>query len=94
MLALVTQIRCNIVSFSVFLALLHAFVVQWTVLLVASPLLIVIPSSYYQEAIFRVLAAILHLGNIEFSPGKEHDSSAVKNDKSRFHLQMAADLFM
>jgi len=73
---------------------LHAFVVQWTVLLVASPLLIVIPSSYYQEAIFRVLAAILHLGNIEFSPGKEHDSSAVKNDKSRFHLQMAADLFM
>jgi len=41
-----------------------------------------------------VLAAILHVGNIEFSPGKEHDSSAVKNDKSRFHLQMAADLFM
>ncbi|XP_068476968.1 myosin-15-like isoform X2 [Phaseolus vulgaris] len=47
-----------------------------------------------QESIFRVLAAILHVGNIEFSPGKEHDSSAVKNDKSRFHLQMAADLFM
>ncbi|XP_027940819.1 myosin-15-like isoform X1 [Vigna unguiculata] len=47
-----------------------------------------------QEAIFRVLAAILHLGNVEFSPGKEHDSSAVKNDKSRFHMQMAADLFM
>ncbi|KAK7377083.1 hypothetical protein VNO80_02503 [Phaseolus coccineus] len=47
-----------------------------------------------QEAIFRVLAAILHVGNIEFSPGKEHDSSEVKNDKSRFHLEMAADLFM
>ncbi|TKY58001.1 Myosin-15 protein [Spatholobus suberectus] len=47
-----------------------------------------------QEAIFRVLAAILHLGNIEFSPGKEHDSSVVKDEKSRFHMQMAADLFM
>ncbi|MED6221447.1 hypothetical protein PIB30_054772 [Stylosanthes scabra] len=46
------------------------------------------------EAIFRVLAAILHLGNIEFSPGKEHDSSAVTDDKSRFHMQMAAELFM
>ncbi|KAG4934215.1 hypothetical protein JHK87_048217 [Glycine soja] len=47
-----------------------------------------------QEAIFRVLAEILHLGNIEFSPGKEHDSSGVKDEKSRFHMQMAADLFM
>ena len=48
----------------------------------------------YQEAIFRTLAAILHLGNIEFSPGKEHDSSAVKDQKSEFHMQMAANLFM
>ncbi|KAF9680941.1 hypothetical protein SADUNF_Sadunf06G0173900 [Salix dunnii] len=47
-----------------------------------------------QEAIFRILAAILHLGNIEFSPGKEHDSSTVKDEKSSFHMQMAADLFM
>ncbi|XP_052210174.1 myosin-15 isoform X2 [Diospyros lotus] len=47
-----------------------------------------------QEAIFRTLAAILHLGNIEFSPGKEHDSSAVKDQKSEFHMQMAANLFM
>ncbi|KAL5185387.1 Myosin-15 [Glycine soja] len=47
-----------------------------------------------QEAIFRVLAEILHLGNIEFSPGKEHDSSGVKDEKSRFHMQMAADLFI
>nr|GEV28813.1 myosin-15 isoform X1 [Tanacetum cinerariifolium]GEV32066.1 myosin-15 isoform X1 [Tanacetum cinerariifolium] len=47
-----------------------------------------------QEAIFRTLAAILHLGNIEFSPGKEHDSSVVKDDQSNFHLQIAADLFM
>ncbi|GLT85614.1 hypothetical protein SLE2022_038000 [Rubroshorea leprosula] len=47
-----------------------------------------------QEAIFRALAAILHLGNIEFSPGKEHDSSVIKDQKSSFHMQMAADLFM
>ncbi|XP_015572900.1 myosin-15 isoform X2 [Ricinus communis] len=47
-----------------------------------------------QEAIFRTLAAILHLGNIEFSPGKEHDSSTVKDQRSSFHLQMAAALFM
>ncbi|XP_058786002.1 myosin-15-like isoform X1 [Vicia villosa] len=46
-----------------------------------------------QEAIFRTLAAILHLGNVEFSPGKEHDSSIVKDEKSKFHLQMAANLF-
>ncbi|KAI5393544.1 hypothetical protein KIW84_060605 [Lathyrus oleraceus] len=47
-----------------------------------------------QEAIFRVLAAILHLGNVEFSPGKEHDSSVIKDEKSRFHMETAADLFM
>ncbi|XP_048332479.2 myosin-15 isoform X4 [Ziziphus jujuba] len=47
-----------------------------------------------QEAIFRTLAAILHLGNIEFSPGKEHDSSVLKDQKSSFHMQMAADLLM
>ncbi|KAG1334298.1 putative protein OPAQUE1 [Cocos nucifera] len=47
-----------------------------------------------QEAIFRTLAAILHLGNIEFSPGKEHDSSIIKDSKSNFHLQVAANLFM
>ncbi|KAB1219847.1 Myosin-15 [Morella rubra] len=46
-----------------------------------------------QEAIFRTLAAILHLGNIEFSPGKEHDSSVIKDQKSGFHMQMAASLF-
>ncbi|KAJ0031392.1 hypothetical protein Pint_13664 [Pistacia integerrima] len=47
-----------------------------------------------QEAIFRILAAILHLGNIEFSPGKEHDSSVVKDQKSSFFMQTAADLLM
>ncbi|KAF8098341.1 hypothetical protein N665_0268s0010 [Sinapis alba] len=46
-----------------------------------------------QEGIFRTLAAILHLGNVEFSSGKEHDSSVVKDPESRIHLQMAADLF-
>ncbi len=48
----------------------------------------------YQEAIFRTLAAILHLGNVEFSPGEEHDSSIVKDQKSSFHMQTAANLFM
>uniref|UniRef100_A0ACD5YFC5 Uncharacterized protein n=2 Tax=Avena sativa TaxID=4498 RepID=A0ACD5YFC5_AVESA len=47
-----------------------------------------------QVAIFRTVAAILHLGNIEFSPGKDFDSSAVKDEKSNFHLQMASDLLM
>lgn len=48
---------------------------------------------FYQESIFRTLAGILHLGNIQFSPGKEHDSSVVKDQKSNFHLEMAAELF-
>ncbi|KAG6732379.1 hypothetical protein I3842_01G174300 [Carya illinoinensis] len=51
-------------------------------------------SSDEQDAIFRVVAAILHLGNIEFSKGKEIDSSEPKDDKSRFHLKTAAELFM
>ncbi|KAK1416550.1 hypothetical protein QVD17_32341 [Tagetes erecta] len=47
-----------------------------------------------QEAIFRVTAAILHLGNIEFAKGKEVDSSVLKDDKAKFHLNMAAELLM
>nr|CAB3499725.1 unnamed protein product [Digitaria exilis] len=47
-----------------------------------------------QEAIFQTVAAILHLGNIEFSPGKEFDSSVIKDEKCKFHLQTAADLLM
>ncbi|XP_024031293.1 myosin-6 isoform X1 [Morus notabilis] len=47
-----------------------------------------------QEAIFRVVAAILHLGNIEFTKGTETDSSEPKDKKSRFHLKTAAELFM
>lgn len=47
-----------------------------------------------QDAIFRVVAAILHLGNIEFAKGKEIDSSTPKDEKSWFHLRTAAELFM
>ncbi|GAB2226409.1 hypothetical protein Drorol1_Dr00022214 [Drosera rotundifolia] len=47
-----------------------------------------------QDAIFRVVAAILHLGNVEFTKGKEIDSSALKDDKSKFHLQTASELLM
>ncbi|KAH0664455.1 hypothetical protein KY285_029466 [Solanum tuberosum] len=47
-----------------------------------------------QEAIFSVVASVLHLGNIEFEKGNEVDSSVVKDDKSRFHLQTTAELLM
>lgn len=47
-----------------------------------------------QDAIFRVVAAILHLGNIEFAKGTETDASEPKDDTSRFHLKIAAELFM
>lgn len=47
-----------------------------------------------QEAIFRVVAAILHLGNIDFTKGKEVDSSVPKDDQAKFHLKMAAELLM
>ena len=49
---------------------------------------------YQQEAIFRVVAAILHIGNIEFTKGKEVDSSVPKDDKAKFHLKTAAELLM
>ncbi|KAI8539584.1 hypothetical protein RHMOL_Rhmol09G0194100 [Rhododendron molle] len=47
-----------------------------------------------QEAIFRVVAAVLHIGNIDFAKGKEIDSSVPKDDKSKFHLQTTAELLM
>ncbi|KAL8159065.1 hypothetical protein V2J09_000602 [Rumex salicifolius] len=47
-----------------------------------------------QDAIFRVVAFILHLGNIEFAKGQEIDSSIPKDEKSKFHLQTAAELLM
>lgn len=49
---------------------------------------------FIQDAIFRVVAAILHLGNIEFTDGQETDSSQPKDAKSWFHLKTAAELFM
>ncbi|CAG7880512.1 unnamed protein product [Brassica rapa] len=51
-------------------------------------------SSEEQDAIFRTVAAILHLGNIEFEKGEEADAAEPKDDKSRFHLKVAAELFM
>ncbi|KAK7819265.1 myosin-8 [Quercus suber] len=51
-------------------------------------------SSDEQDAIFRVVSAILHLGNVEFAKGKEIDSSEPKDDRSQFHLATAAELFM
>ncbi|THU70584.1 hypothetical protein C4D60_Mb08t26540 [Musa balbisiana] len=51
-------------------------------------------SEQEQEAIFRVVAAILHIGNIDFAKGPEIDSSVIKDEKSRFHLNMAAELLM
>ncbi|KAM3301087.1 hypothetical protein P3S67_015587 [Capsicum chacoense] len=45
-----------------------------------------------QDAIFRVVAAILHLGNVEFAKGEEIDSSVIKDEQARFHLNMTAEL--
>ncbi|CAL4902054.1 unnamed protein product [Urochloa decumbens] len=47
-----------------------------------------------QEATFRVVAAVLHLGNISFVKGREVDSSLLKDEKARFHLDAAAELLM
>nr|GMD61003.1 myosin-9-like isoform X2 [Ipomoea batatas] len=47
-----------------------------------------------QEAIFRVVAAILHLGNIEFTKNEETDSAVLKDEKSKFHLQTTSELLM
>ncbi|CAI0385595.1 unnamed protein product, partial [Linum tenue] len=46
-----------------------------------------------QEAIFRVVAAILHLGNIDFGNNEgDPESSVLKDDDSKFHLDMTAQL--
>ncbi|XP_037473134.1 myosin-17-like isoform X2 [Triticum dicoccoides] len=47
-----------------------------------------------QEATFRVVAAVLHLGNINFVKGRDADSSVVKDEKAKFHLNAAAELLM
>lgn len=41
-----------------------------------------------------MVAAILHLGNVDFIKDKEADSSKLKDDKSHYHLQTAAELLM
>nr|XP_019706884.1 myosin-17 isoform X3 [Elaeis guineensis] len=51
-------------------------------------------SEQEQEAIFRVVASILHLGNIEFAKGQEIDSSVIRDEKSRLHLNTTAELLM
>eukprot|EP01018_Ginkgo_biloba_P029722 Gb_18084 [translate_table: standard] len=47
-----------------------------------------------QDSIFRVIAAILHLGNVDFTEGKEPDSCIPNGNRSIFHLKTAAELFM
>ncbi|CAL5206920.1 unnamed protein product [Lathyrus oleraceus] len=47
-----------------------------------------------QGAIFRLVAAILHLGNIRFSKSEETDSSVLADEDSMFHLQTTAELLM
>ncbi|KAJ6309028.1 hypothetical protein OIU76_018594 [Salix suchowensis] len=49
-------------------------------------------SDQEQEGIFRVVAAILHLGNVNFAKGQEIDSSVIKDEKSRFHLNVTSEL--
>lgn len=41
-----------------------------------------------------MVAAVLHLGNIEFKKGGESDSSKPKDAESMSHLKTAAELFM
>jgi len=52
------------------------------------------PSS--QDDIFRIVAAILHLGNVDFVKGvvEVFDSSQPKDENSYFHLKTAAELLM
>eukprot|EP00850_Spirogloea_muscicola_P014538 SM000105S13883 [mRNA] locus=s105:253694:266157:- [translate_table: standard] len=45
-----------------------------------------------QEAIFRIVAAILHIGNINFKPGLEGDSSQIADEQSQQHASTAAEL--
>ncbi|GMH04098.1 hypothetical protein Nepgr_005937 [Nepenthes gracilis] len=47
-----------------------------------------------QEAIFRVVAVVLHLGNIEFAKVQEVYSSVIKDEKSGFHLNTTAELLV
>ena len=40
------------------------------------------------------MVAILHIGNVDFSKGKDTDSSKLKDDKAMFHQKMTNELFM
>lgn len=45
-----------------------------------------------QDAIFRTVASVLHLGNVIFTDGEAADSSDLANETSAKHLAAAADL--
>ncbi|KAK7277524.1 hypothetical protein RJT34_22538 [Clitoria ternatea] len=47
-----------------------------------------------QDAIFRVIAAILHLGNVKFAKAEETDSAVLEDEQSKFHLDTTAELLM
>lgn len=48
----------------------------------------------FQDGIFQTVAAILHLGNVEFAKGAETDAAEPKDEKSQLHLKTAAELLM
>ncbi|KAJ0575089.1 putative myosin ATPase [Helianthus annuus] len=47
-----------------------------------------------RDAIFRVVAVILHLRDVDFIKGKEFDSSKVKDEKSLCHLRTTVELLV
>jgi len=51
-------------------------------------------SSKEQNAIFRIVVAILHLGNVEFAAGNDECPLKIKDEKSRFHLTTTANFLM
>ncbi|KAL0376866.1 UNVERIFIED_CONTAM: Myosin-7 [Sesamum calycinum] len=79
---------------------LHQIALNWLELMIPKNMLtrramdVVGISSDEQDAIFRVVAAILHLGNIEFGKTSDGDASQPKDDQSRFHLKTSAELLM
>eukprot|EP00873_Tetraselmis_striata_P040360 jgi/Tetstr1/460624/TSEL_005822.t1 len=49
-------------------------------------------ASEEQRSVFKVVAAVLHLGNIMFAEGSEPDSSRIDGEGAEFHLQACASL--
>ena len=43
-----------------------------------------------QDAIFATVAAVLHLGNIEFVPATDAEASQLKDEAAKAHLAAAA----